>query len=146
MSTRPDSVEGEILDRILEIQRRMHAHFEATAESFGLTPAQAHALHFFQRPRPMRAAADHMRCDASYITHLTDDLEELGLARRRPDPDDRRVKQVVLTEHGLDQHRRLREALHESSPAFAALDGDERRRLLELLRALTPDLEWAVPA
>ena len=140
------TTEGEILDRILEIQRRMHAHFEETAEAFGLTPAQAHALHFFQDPKPMRAAAERMRCDASYITHLTDDLEALGLAERRPDPADRRVKQVSLTEKGRAKHRELLEALKVSSPAFSDLDADERRQFLDLLRKMSVDMEWAVPA
>lgn len=134
------NIESEILDRILEIQRRIHAHFEQTAEIHGLTPAQAHALHFFERPQPMRAAAQRMRCDASYITHLTDDLEALGLAKRRPDPDDRRVKQVALTEKGMAKHERLRTALHGSSPAFESLDAAGRRQFLDLLRKLTPDL------
>ena len=140
------TTEGEILDRILEIQRRMHAHFEETAQEFGLSSAQAHALHFFQRPKPMRAAAERMRCDASYITHLTDDLEALGLAERRPDPDDRRVKQVALTETGLAKHRELLEALKESNPAFSELDADERQTFLDLLRKLSVDMEWAIPA
>lgn len=133
-------IESEILDRILEIQRRMHAHFEHTAETHGLTPAQAHALHFFERPQPMRAAAERMRCDASYITHLTDDLEGLGLAERRPDPGDRRVKQVALTEKGLAKHEQLMAALYASSPTFENLDAADRHRFLALLRKLTPDL------
>lgn len=134
------TIESEILDRILEIQRRMHQHFEEAAASVELTPAQAHALHFFERPQPMRAAAERMRCDASYITHLTDDLEDLGLAERRPDPDDRRVKQVALTDEGVEKHDQLRTALHETSPAFENLDATDRRQLLELLRKLTSDL------
>lgn len=140
------TTEGEILDRILEVHRRMHAHFEETAEAFGLTPAQAHALHFFERPKPMRAAAERMRCDASYITHITDDLEALGLAERRPDPDDRRVRQVALTEQGRAKHREMLAALKASSPAFSELDADERRAFLELLRKLSVDMEWALPA
>src|SRR6202035_196210 len=39
-------------------------------------------------------------CDPSYITALVDDLDARGLARRQPDPDDRRVKIIVLTEAG----------------------------------------------
>ena len=37
-------------------------------------------------------------CDPSYITALVDDLDERGLARREPSPDDRRVKIIVLTD------------------------------------------------
>ena len=39
-------------------------------------------------------------CDPSYITALVDDLDERGLARREPAPDDRRVKIIVLTDAG----------------------------------------------
>ena len=38
--------------------------------------------------------------DPSYITALVDDLDERGLARREPAPDDRRVKIIVLTDAG----------------------------------------------
>src|ERR1700728_1852975 len=47
-------------------------------------------------------------CDPSYITALVDDLAEHGLAMREPDPLDRRVKLVVLTEKG----RALAEEIH----------------------------------
>ncbi len=46
--------------------------------------------------------------DPSYITALVDDLDERGLARREPDPDDRRVKIIVLTAAGravAERHR-----------------------------------------
>ena len=52
-------------------------------------------------------------CDPSYITALVDDLDERGLARREPAPDDRRVKIIVLTDAGRalasgDRRRRSR--------------------------------------
>ena len=34
------------------------------------------------------------------VGELVDDLERLGLVVRRPDPDDRRAKRIVLTEQG----------------------------------------------
>jgi DNA-binding MarR family transcriptional regulator len=34
------------------------------------------------------------------VGELVDDLERLGYVVRRPDPDDRRAKRIVLTEHG----------------------------------------------
>jgi DNA-binding MarR family transcriptional regulator len=36
------------------------------------------------------------------VGELVDDLERLGYVVRRPDPDDRRAKRVVLTERGRD--------------------------------------------
>src|SRR5690349_2059076 len=43
-------------------------------------------------PAPMRVLAERWRCDASYITSIVDDLEELGLANRQPHVSDRRIK------------------------------------------------------
>lgn len=133
------STEAEIVDRLLELQRRMHAHFETTAGDLGLTPPQAHAIYLFSEPRPMRSAAEAMRCDASYITHLTDDLEAKGLVERRADPRDRRVKQVALTAAGEELRSRLAEELHTDSPAVRPLDAAHRSALLDMLRTLVAD-------
>jgi DNA-binding MarR family transcriptional regulator len=53
------------------------------------------------QPRSMRAMAEDLRCDASYVTALVDALEALGYVERRQSPADRRVKLVHLTAAGL---------------------------------------------
>lgn len=40
--------------------------------------------------------------DRTVMTYLVDDLETAGLVERRPDPADRRARQVVLTAAGTD--------------------------------------------
>ncbi|WP_037603423.1 MarR family winged helix-turn-helix transcriptional regulator [Streptacidiphilus rugosus] len=47
-----------------------------------------------------RELADRLGYDPSAIVSLLDDLQRLGLAERRPDPNDRRNRIVVLTEAG----------------------------------------------
>lgn len=48
-----------------------------------------------------RELSTRLGYDPSAIVGLVDDLEKLGLTERRPSPDDRRGKIVLLTEKGL---------------------------------------------
>jgi DNA-binding MarR family transcriptional regulator len=71
--------------------------------------------------------------DPSYITALVDDLDERGLARREPDPDDRRVKIIVLTEAGRAVADDIDRVLSVPPSAFSALSQAELRQLRDLL-------------
>jgi DNA-binding MarR family transcriptional regulator len=44
--------------------------------------------------------AERLGLDRTVMTYLVDDLEKAGLVERRPDPADRRARQVVLTAKG----------------------------------------------
>jgi DNA-binding MarR family transcriptional regulator len=44
--------------------------------------------------------AESLGLDRTVMTYLVDDLEQAGLVARRPDPADRRARQVVLTTKG----------------------------------------------
>lgn len=44
--------------------------------------------------------AERLGLDRTVMTYLLDDLEKAGLVARRPDPADRRARQVLLTEKG----------------------------------------------
>jgi DNA-binding MarR family transcriptional regulator len=46
------------------------------------------------------ALAQHLGVDRTVMTYLLDDLEAAGLIARRPDPADRRARQVVATRQG----------------------------------------------
>jgi len=71
--------------------------------------------------------------DPSYITALVDDLDERGLARREPAPDDRRVKIIVLTDAGRHLAAEIDAVLSVPPAAFAALSHTELRQLRDLL-------------
>src|SRR5437899_8925739 len=77
----------------------------------GLTPGHLKALSILDpdEPKPMRAMADGLACDASQVTWLVDRLEERALVERRASPDDRRVKTLVLTPLGIETRRRVAE-------------------------------------
>lgn len=77
--------------------------------------------------------ARRMGCDPSYITALVDDLDARGLAKRVPDPIDRRVKNIVLTDAGQALATEIDEVLSVPPVAFNALSNTELRHLRDLL-------------
>jgi len=116
-------------------ERFKQAGHMAILQRLGLTPGHMKALLVLDpaEPRPMRALADAIGVDASSATWLVDRLEERGFAERRPDPDDRRVKTIVLTDRGIAVREQLRAALYEPPPELLDLD---MTRLQSLRRAL----------
>ncbi len=71
--------------------------------------------------------------DPSYVTALVDDLDERGLARREPAPEDRRVKIIVLTQEGRTLAEEIDAILSVPPASFGALSEAELRQMRELL-------------
>ena len=107
-------------------------------DELGLTPAHYRALSILDpdQPRPMRAMASTLCCDASMATWLVDRLEERGLVERRTPPRDRRVKTVVLTPLGIRTRQRLRESFYHPPAALIDLDVSSLESLRSELRKL----------
>ncbi len=75
--------------------------------------------------------------DASTMVSIIDELEELGLAERRPHPDDRRKRAVHLTPRGRRTLGRARAAaIGTAQDVFGSLDARELETLTRLLRKL----------
>jgi DNA-binding MarR family transcriptional regulator len=87
-------------------------------------------------PTAMRDIAAYFGVDASYVTSLVDELENNGLAERRPHPTDRRVKTIALTAKGIEAQRRAQELMWEPPASFGALTQAEQTELARLLRKL----------
>lgn len=84
-------------------------------------------------PQPMGRLACAMTCDNSNITGLINRLEKRGLVERQPDPSDRRVRVLALTDEG----RRVRaDALARWDACPAALADLDPAELAQLNRAL----------
>ncbi|WP_367124488.1 MarR family winged helix-turn-helix transcriptional regulator [Streptomyces phytohabitans] len=85
-------------------------------------------------PPSQLALAKEVSLDRTVMTYLLDDLETQGLISRRPDPRDRRARQVLLTDAGrtrLDLARRSLAAAE--ARLFADLDADDAAQLRALL-------------
>jgi MarR family transcriptional regulator, organic hydroperoxide resistance regulator len=104
----------------------------------GLTPGHMKALSILdpEEPKPMRAMADALACDASMVTWLVDRLEERGLVERQASPTDRRVKTLVLTSEGIRVRQRLAAALYTPPADLLALDMASLEALRDELRKL----------
>jgi DNA-binding MarR family transcriptional regulator len=87
----------------------------------------------------MRELAAWLACDASNVTGIVDGLERRGLVTRQSDPDDRRVKHLVLTAEGERRRELLRTRNHDRASALFALPPDDLRRLRDLLARLLAD-------
>ncbi|GHD95356.1 MarR family winged helix-turn-helix transcriptional regulator [Streptomyces naganishii] len=129
----------ELMERLARAAAGYYRDLTASAAEHGLTMAQAKMLTLLRQPLPMRALAGLLACDASNITGLVDRLEAQGLVSRHLDPGDRRVKNVVATEKGVEVVRLIRAGMRATSAAFNRLDDDDRRALYELLGRLHPD-------
>lgn len=132
MRTRVDHVH-DVSDLLVELVGTMRQHFMSVAADVDLTPPQLGVLKHLDEPLPMSKLAFEMGCDASNITWMTDRLEQRGLVERRPDPLDRRVKQLVLTDAGRRLRRQIDRRLGSDFPGLEKLDADERRALARLL-------------
>ncbi len=87
------------------------------------------------------ALAQYLGVDRTVMTYLLDDMERAGLVVRRPDPADRRARQVVLTDAGRERLHAVRCQLHAAEEhLLAALDPAERDLLRGLLSRLATRL------
>jgi len=113
----------------------------AICTELDLTPAQGHALRVIDpdRPVPMSTLAESLLCDASNVTGIVDKLESRGLIARQGSDQDRRVKQLAVTDRGRRIREKLIAAIMTPPAAVVALPGDVKIRVAQLLRALLSD-------
>ncbi len=118
----------------------MHDRFHDAAEACGVPhPGALKAMLNLDpaEPRSMRMVAEDLRCDASYVTSLVDDLERLGYVERRVSPSDRRVKLVHLTPEGEAAKARAHDSLSTPPKALDRLSDAEIRSLARIAAKLT---------
>ncbi|MET8977425.1 MarR family transcriptional regulator [Streptomyces sp. NPDC004539] len=137
----PDS-DSLLAEQLLRFTRRVHRIQKRHIEECGLgvTPAQSRLLRTLaQYPSPPRMAdlAARLEVVPRAVTTLVDGLEANGKVRRVPDPTNRRVIRIELTDDGLGALRELRGARRSAaSEILAPLSEDEREALGELLETL----------
>ncbi|MFC7546157.1 MarR family winged helix-turn-helix transcriptional regulator [Plantactinospora sp. GCM10030261] len=125
---------ADVVRHLTRIAGALRQAIDEDVTALGLTPAAARALAALDpdRPMPARHLADELACDRSNVTALVDRLEEAGLVRRAPDPTDRRLKTLVVTDAG----RRVRADVHRvmaDSRLLAGLTDGELTTLRDLL-------------
>ncbi|MFH8804163.1 MarR family winged helix-turn-helix transcriptional regulator [Streptomyces sp. NPDC017936] len=139
--TSPDP-DGALAEQLLRFTRRVHRiqkrHLELS--DLGVTPAQSRLLrtlaHFGTPPR-MADLAERLEVVPRAVTTLVDGLEASGKVRRVPDPTNRRVIRIELTDAGHEALGELRRARRAAArEILAPLTEVERAVLGELLDTL----------
>jgi DNA-binding MarR family transcriptional regulator len=124
----------DILDTLTDLVKHVGVIGQSIAAEFDIAPHDLLALFKLDGVLTMKELAQHMGCDASFVTSIADTLERHGFARREPSQRDRRVKNLVLTPEGIAAKERLMRELATRMPWCYALDDTERRCFLTLLR------------
>jgi DNA-binding MarR family transcriptional regulator len=125
---------GQLFFRLWRV---LHTRSAEALESLGLTTALFALLNVLgaHEGAIQQEIGAAMGIDPSTMVSLIDQLEDAGLAKRRPHPTDRRAREVAITPKGrrvLEQARRL--ATQVEADVLRGLSAAERRQLLTLLR------------
>jgi DNA-binding MarR family transcriptional regulator len=102
----------------------------------GLTPLLFGVLvAVLERPGSgQKQVAERMGVDAVNFGQMIDELEGKGLVERKIDPNDRRARELYVTERGAALRRRLSPSLLAAQERLLApLSPDERTALLDML-------------
>ncbi len=133
----------ELMAALLRSGRLTEATLAKILEGVGLTPPQMWGLILLVRAGgrlPHKRLAERTGTAKSNITKLVDRLEAEGLARRVPDPDDRRGVIAEITEEGRRRHDEGLELVEEAErDLLGRLDPRDRAELARLLKLLGRD-------
>ncbi|MER6606183.1 MarR family transcriptional regulator [Streptomyces sp. NPDC000927] len=132
--------DGVLAEQLLRVTRRLQRIQSRQLEPIGITPAQFRLLRIvahYDGPPRMADLAQRLDVVPRAVTSLVDGLEASGRVRRAPDPDNRRVIRIEITEEGLATLRSLRDARRAAAEEILApLTIDQREVLGGLLSAL----------
>ncbi len=136
-----------IVERLHRLGRHLERSHGETLERFGITWGEFRVLGALRwAGEPYRASPGQLAstCDLSSggMTARLDKMEDRGLVRRLPDPDDRRGVQVELTDAGWKLWQESVSSQAEREQAFTiGLTAAEKRELNDLLRRLSHGLD-----
>ncbi|NML53845.1 MarR family transcriptional regulator [Streptomyces sp. R302] len=133
--------DGLLAEQLLRLTRRLHRIQKRHLEPVGITPAQSRLLrtvaHYGDAPPRMADLAARLEVVPRAVTSLVDGLEAAGRVRRVPDPSNRRVIRIELTDEGRATLRELRSARRAAAEdILAPLTVEQREVLGGLLTAL----------
>ena len=89
------------------------------------------------RPPSQLALAHELGVDRTAMTYLLDELETAGLVERRPDPADRRARQILITPAGSNALREYSKRLFEvENRLLAPLDELEAKTFRHMIERI----------
>ena len=130
----------ELAWELAETSRTLRRHFDRRASALGVTTAQWRALAWLGHEPGLKQVELAERLDVEPITagRIVDRLEESGLVLRQPDPVDRRVWRLFLTDDATPIFERLtllaEEMTQQAFEGLSTQEIDAMRAKLALIR------------
>lgn len=122
---------------LTKLTMRSKHEFIKLAEAYGITPFQLFTLYSLEPDRsvPTGSLARVLLCDTSYVTGTVERLVQDGYLSRQEDPEDRRVRNVLLTKKGIHLRKKILGVMQTlEKQTFAALTLEESAQLHILLK------------
>jgi DNA-binding MarR family transcriptional regulator len=136
-SRRPD-----LAAMLAPLVRALMAAEQPVLEAHGLTMWGYVVLVALDRSsmRTQAALAEAIGADKTRIIRTLDELQERGHIERHPDPDDRRVRLLAITDSGRVVKAAAQADIQQGEERWLGeLGAEERRVFLKVLRRLTRD-------
>jgi DNA-binding MarR family transcriptional regulator len=137
----------QVLSRVSRLARHLDRARRAAFADHGLEPWEFDVLAALRRQGPPYELSPGALLRTTLVTSGTmtnrvDRLEEAGLVRRRPDPEDKRGVLVTLTPAGQARaDAALTDLLQAEQALLAPLPESSRQTLADLLRTLLTPLD-----
>ena len=128
--------EETLADAFRAVSRQLRHRTQQALAPWDVTPSQARALGVLARHGAVRLGtlSEHLRIAPRSATEVVDALAAAGLVERRPDPADRRVRLVTVTDAGRATLRRARSVVRSTEDELLADLGDDQEVLRRLLQ------------
>jgi len=133
-------LDQDIFDAMTEFITQLMQRGERMAERLDVPVSCMKALRRLDVPVAMKDLGQRLRCDPSFVTMIADALEQRGLAKREPSATDRRIKNLVLTERGVELKATLEQETLCVMPWADALTEEEREQFLGFVRKMNASL------
>jgi DNA-binding MarR family transcriptional regulator len=135
-----EPLDTDIFDAMTELITHLMQRGEKLADRYQFPVSCMKALRQLDGTVSMKDLGQRLHCDPSFVTMIADALEGRGLARREPSPTDRRIKNLVLTPRGLEIKAAMEQEMLRQMPWSRALDEEERKQFLDLVRKMNRTL------
>ena len=113
--------------------------FTEALDPVGIDPREFLLMRFIaaSEGQSQQVLAEQVGVPASRMVALVDHLEEAGLVERRPNPEDRRIRELHLTTKGKGSLERAKKiAIDYETQLCAGINREERETLIDLLQKL----------
>ena len=129
-----------LLQLLIQAADQARGRAEAAFDDAGLSLPRAGVLRALSSgPASMGDLADSLHCGRSNMTSMVDRLERDGWVVREPDPEDRRISLVRITQEGRDVLARAIQVMDEFDARLQDALGQDADAVIVRLRAAVDD-------